>query len=116
MTEFPGENPYIRASYSFNPRVVNAGNRPGPIDVHRRFRKSSQLLGVKVFGLDLIGAGTTVDTIPHFRDKGLNAMMTDGSVQFAKKPAIWSLISQGGGLRNSPAEVDRLCNLIDGGS
>ena len=115
MTEFPGENPYIRSSYSFNPRGVNAGNRPGTPDYHRRFRKTGQMLGTKVFGLDLIGAGTTVDTIPHFRDKGLNSLMTDGSVQFAKNPAIWNLISQGGNLRNNTAEVDRLCNLIDGG-
>lgn len=67
------------------------------------------------FGLDLIGAGTTVETVPHFRDKGLNSMMSDGSVQFAKKPAIWSIVSQGGALRNDPALVERLCNLMDGG-
>jgi len=115
MTEFPGENPFIRSSYSFNPRVINGGTRPGVIDHHRRFRKSSQLTGVKVFGLDLIGAGTTVDTIPHFRDKGLNSLMTDGSVLFAKKPGIWVIISQGGALRNDTAGVERLCNLIDGG-
>ena len=102
MTEFPGENPYIRSSYSFNPRVINAGNRPGPTDYHRRFRKTGQILGSKVFGLDLIGAGTTVDTIPHVRDKGLNALMTDGSVQFAKKPAIWNMISQGGHFGTAP--------------
>jgi prepilin-type N-terminal cleavage/methylation domain-containing protein len=115
MTEFPGENPFIRSSYSFNPRVVNAGNQPGTSNFYRRFRKTSQLLGVKVFGLDLIGAGTTVQTIPHFRDKGLNALMSDGSVHFNKKPQVWALASQGNALRNDPTAVDRLCNLIDGG-
>jgi prepilin-type N-terminal cleavage/methylation domain-containing protein len=114
-TEFPGENPFIRSSYSFNPRVVNAGNQPAAVNYRRRFRKSAQLAGVKVLGLDLIGAGITVDTVPHFRDKGLNSLMTDGSVQFARKPAIWALVSQPGTLRSSPIEVDRLCTLIDGG-
>ena len=41
MPEFQ-ENPYIRSSYSFNPRVVNGGTRPGPTDYHRRFRKTGQ--------------------------------------------------------------------------
>ena len=115
MTEFPGENPFIRSSYSFNPRVINAGNQPGTVDFHRRFRKTAQLTGTKVFGLDLIGAGTTVETVPHFRDKGLNTLMSDGSVNFNKKPGVWALVSQGGALRNDGAQVDRLCNLIDVG-
>ncbi|HMP83844.1 MAG TPA: type II secretion system protein [Verrucomicrobiota bacterium] len=115
QTEFPGENPFIRSSYSFNPRVINAGNRPGPVNMLRRYRKLSDFRGSMVFGLDLIGAGINEDTVPHFRDKGLNAMMTDGSVIFAKSPQVWGIVRTGGELRNNPAEVDRLCNLIDGG-
>jgi prepilin-type N-terminal cleavage/methylation domain-containing protein len=113
--EFPGENPFIRSSYSFNPRVINAGTSPGAANFLRRYRKLSDFRGSKVFGLDLIGAGTSVDTIPHFRDKGLNAMLTDGSVQFSKRPQVWNLVNQGNALRNNPIEVERLCNLIDGG-
>jgi hypothetical protein len=113
--EFPGENPYIRSSYSFNPRVVNAGTQTGTTDFRRRFRKASHLVGSKVFGVDLIGAGSTAETIPHFRDKGLNSLMTDGSVQFARKPNVWALVSQGGALRNDAVQVERLFNLIDGG-
>jgi hypothetical protein len=56
-----------------------------------------------------------VETIPHFRDKGLNSLMSDGSVHFNKKPQVWALASQGNALRNDPTAVDRLCNLIDGG-
>lgn len=106
--EFPGENPYIRASYSFNPRIINPNT-----DQHRRFRKSNQMLGVKVFGLDLVGQGNTVDTIPHFRDKGLNSLMTDGGVRFAKSPAIWAIVSRGAA--STIADINNLCNLIDGG-
>ena len=108
--EFPGENPYIRASYSFNPRVVDPNS-----DLHRRFRKTSQFVGVKVLGLDLIGQGSTENTIPHYRDKGLNSMMTDGSVVFSKSPMVWGIVRQGGGLQGNMREVDRLCDLIDGG-
>jgi prepilin-type N-terminal cleavage/methylation domain-containing protein len=106
----PLENPFIRSSFSFNPRIID------PLkDSHRRFRKSSQLVGVKVFSLDLVGAGNDADTIPHFRDKGLNSLMTDGSVKFTKTAAVWSILLQGGTLRQNPFQVNQLCSLIDGG-
>ena len=109
QTEFPGENPYIRSSYLFNPRVVNVST-----DTHRRFTKASQLATRKVFGLDLVGQGNDVDSIPHFRDKGLNVLFTDGSVGFAKNPTVWNIIRGGAGA-NTPAQLDSLCNLLDGG-
>jgi len=108
-TEFPGENPYIRSSYLFNPRMVNVLT-----DTHRRFQKTSQMTSRKVFGLDLVGQGSDVDSIPHFRDKGLNALFTDGSVTFVKSPAVWKVVGSGGGA-NTPAQMDSLCNLLDGG-
>jgi len=107
--EFPGENPYIRSSYLFNPRVVDVLS-----DTHRRFRKTSQMTTRKVFGLDLVGQGGDVDSIPHFRDKGLNALFTDGSVMFVKKAAVWNII-RSGGAANTPTQLNNLCNLIDGG-
>lgn len=106
-TEFPGENPFIRSSYLFNPRVVSATS-----DMHRRFSKASQFKGRQVFGMDLVGQGNDVDSVPHFRDKGLNALFTDGSVVFNKSPAIWAIVSKGSGA-NTVAESDRLCFLID---
>lgn len=107
--EFPGKNPYIRSSYLFNPRVVDVSS-----DSHRRFRRSSQLIPRKVFGLDLVGQGSDVNSIPHFRDKGLNALFTDGSVLFARSVAVWTVIGKGAGA-NTPAEINSLCNLLDGG-
>ena len=83
-------------------------------DTHRRFRKTSQMTTRKVFGLDLVGQGGDVDSIPHFRDKGLNALFTDGSVVFAKNSVVWNIVGRGAGA-NTPARLDSLCNLIDGG-
>jgi prepilin-type N-terminal cleavage/methylation domain-containing protein len=106
-TEFPGENPFIRSSYLFNPRVVSAAS-----DAHRRFRKTSHLSARQVFGMDLVGQGNDFNSVPHFRDQGLNTLFTDGSVVFFKNPAVWSIVSQGSGA-NTVAEMDRLCYLID---
>ena len=109
QAEFPGENPYIRSSYLFNPRIVNAVT-----DTHRRFRKTGQMTTRRVFGLDLVGQGGDVNSIPHFRDKGLNSLFTDGSVSFVKNAAVWNIV-RSGGAANTPTQLNNLCNLIDGG-
>jgi prepilin-type N-terminal cleavage/methylation domain-containing protein len=103
---YPNENPYIRTSYLFNPRVIDPVS-----DTHRRYRKSSQVQAHKVFAVDLMGQGTDVDSIPHFRDKGLNVLYTDGSVKFTKAPAVWKLVAAG--QPNTTAELDNICNLIE---
>lgn len=107
--QFPRENPYIRSSYLFNPRIVDLNS-----DQHRRFRKTSQMTSRKVFALDLVGQGSDVDSVPHFRDRGLNALFTDGSVLFSRAVAVWTVIAKGAGA-NTPAELHNLCNLLDGG-
>lgn len=70
--------------------------------------------GVKVFGLGLVGQGNTAATVPHFRDKGLNTLMTDGSERFARSPAIWAIVCRGAA--SPTTDSNNLCNLIDGGS
>lgn len=112
--EFPGENPYIRSSYLHNPRPINAGSQIGvPVDTHRRFRKTSQVTARKVFGLDLVGQANNVDSVPHFRDKGLNSLFTDGSVVFVKSAKVWTIVAMGGSVNT--LQLENLCNLIDGG-
>ena len=81
-------------------------------DPHRRFRKTSQFIGRQVFGVDIVGYSNDADSIPHFRDQGLNAMFTDGSVVFNKSPKVWKLISASSVVDNV-AGMDRLCFLID---
>jgi type II secretory pathway pseudopilin PulG len=102
----PPENPYIRTSYLFNPRVINAAS-----NAHRRYRKSGQLAAHSVFGVDLMGQGTDLNSIPHFRDQGLNTLFTDASVKFVKNPAVWKQVSAG--QPQSTTELDNICNLIE---
>ncbi len=105
----PSENPFIRTSYLYNPRVVSV-----PLNnLKRRFRKSSDLRGYNVFGMDLMGQGNDVNSIPHFRDRGFNVMYTDGSVKFNKNPAIWKLISANPAQPQNTSQLDNICNLID---
>jgi hypothetical protein len=112
--EFPGENPYIRSSYLHNPRPLNAGSQLGvPADTHRRFRKTSQMTQRRVFGLDLVGQANNADAVPHFRDKGLNSLFTDGSVVFVKSARVWTIVSLGGAVNT--LQLENLCNLVDGG-
>lgn len=68
--------------------------------------------GVKVFELDLVGPGNTVATILHFRDKGLNSLMTEGSVRFASSPVVWAIVCRGAS--STTTDINNLCNLIDG--
>ena len=102
----PPENPYIRASYLFNPRVINPST-----DSHRRYRKSAQMAPHSVFQVDLMGQGTDVNSIPHFRDQGLNTLYTDGGVKFVKNPPIWKLVASG--QPQNATELDNICNLIE---
>jgi len=108
-TPQPPENPFIRTSYLFNPRVVSIASG----NLKRRFRKSSDLKGYNVFGVDLMGQGNDVNSIPHFRDRGFNVMYTDASVKFNNNPAIWKLISANPAQPQNTAQLDIICNLID---
>ncbi len=104
--KYPNENPYIRTSYLFNPRVVDPVNNPT-----RRYRKLSQMGAHNVFGVDLMGQGTDINSIPHYRDKGLNTLYTDGSVRFTKNANVWKLVLAG--QPQSATELDNICNLIE---
>jgi prepilin-type N-terminal cleavage/methylation domain-containing protein len=104
--KYPSENPYIRTSYLFNPRVVNVSS-----DTHRRFRRTSQMAPRNIFMVDLMGQGTDVNSIPHFRDKGLNSLFTDGSVKFSRNPTVWKLVASGE--PRSTGELDNICNLLE---
>lgn len=103
----PPENPFIRSSYLFNPRVVDPVTNP-----IRRYRKTSQFGSRSVFMVDLMGQGTDVNSIPHFRDKGLNTLYTDSSVTFTKSPVIWKYVAAG--KPSDTREMDDICRNLEG--
>lgn len=80
----------VRSSYLYNPRTVNAGNRPGPIDTRRRYRRESQLEPHKLFAVDVIQG---VNFWAHYREGGFNVLFTDGAVKWSKHPDVtrWNL-------------------------
>ena len=101
------ENPFIRSAYLYNPRTINFAS-----DTHRRYKKTADFRGVNVFGVDAMGQGTTPDVIPHYRDKGVNAFFSDGSVRFTKGSDLWQRISTGQP-GTSATEMDQILNLIE---
>jgi hypothetical protein len=90
---------------------VRATQRYVSSDLHRRFQKTGQITTRSVFMMDLMGQGPDVNSIPHFRDKGLNVLYTDNSVKFNKTPAVWSLVAAG--KPDTTVELDTICNLIE---
>ena len=109
----PPENPFIRAAYLFNPRVIRAvADATGSADTHRRYRKTSQFEGSRIFGVDLMGQGTDADSIPHFRDKGVNSFFTDGSVRFTKNPEVWKRVAAGQP-GTDPVQMDQIADLLE---
>jgi prepilin-type N-terminal cleavage/methylation domain-containing protein len=67
----------VRASYTYNPVVDSKGLR--------LFQKASQIKGRRVFIMDYIDTQMTNPSyFAHFRAKGWEMAMTDGSVGFAK--------------------------------
>jgi prepilin-type N-terminal cleavage/methylation domain-containing protein len=67
----------IRCSYTYNPVVDSNGKR--------LFEKASQVKGRRVFIMDYIDSQMTNPSyFAHFRSKGWEMAMTDGSVGFSK--------------------------------
>jgi prepilin-type N-terminal cleavage/methylation domain-containing protein len=75
----------VRSSYLYNPRTINAGNQPGPIDTHRRYQKENQVQPHKLFAADVIQGRSFWS---HYADRGFNVLFTDGAVSWAKHPQV----------------------------
>ena len=80
----------IRCSYTYNP-VVDSNSL-------RIFQKSSHLKGRRVFIMDYIDSQMVNSTyFAHYKSKGWEMAMTDGSVSFSKPDvATFALIAAGG--------------------
>jgi type II secretory pathway pseudopilin PulG len=87
----------VRCSYTYNP-LVDANNK-------RIFEKASQVKGRRVFIMDYIDSQMSNPTyFAHWRSKGWEMAMTDGSVGFAKVDN--SLIQQV--LTGHPSDIQEL--------
>jgi hypothetical protein len=106
----------VRSSYFYNPRVQDASSAEG---YHRRYQKTSQLEGHKLFGCDVITNPDPVFTA-HLRDEGYCVLFTDGAARFVKSAAAFTRVGQirsrfgaQGSVFGSPPELDEVFNLLE---
>jgi prepilin-type N-terminal cleavage/methylation domain-containing protein len=105
----------VRSSYFFNPRVTDAANG----NFLRRYVKSSQFEGHRLFGCDVI-TQIRPDYTAHLKDEGYSVLFTDGAAKFLKSPDVFDYVSQmhqtassGGSTFGTPAQLDDVFNLLE---
>jgi prepilin-type N-terminal cleavage/methylation domain-containing protein len=105
----------VRSSYFFNPRVTDAANK----NYLRRYQKSSQFQGHKLFGCDVI-TNIRPDYTAHLKDSGYTVLFTDGAVKFVKSLDAFNYVGQmhstttaGGTLFGSPQDLDHVFDLLE---
>jgi prepilin-type N-terminal cleavage/methylation domain-containing protein len=105
----------VRSSYFYNPRVTGAANG----NYLRRYQKSSQFDGHKLFGCDVITALSPENTA-HLKDEGYSVLFTDGASSFIKSSEAFAAVSQmhstaaaGGTVFGSPPELDHVFDLLE---
>jgi prepilin-type N-terminal cleavage/methylation domain-containing protein len=105
----------VRSSYFYNPRVTDAANG----NYLRRYQKSSQFDGHKLFGCDVITALSPENTA-HLKDEGYSVLFTDGASSFIKSSEAFAAVSQmhstaaaGGTVFGSPPELDHVFDLLE---
>jgi prepilin-type N-terminal cleavage/methylation domain-containing protein len=106
----------VRSSYFYNPRVEDANKDTGYL---RRYRKTSQMEGHKLFGCDVI---TTVDPTftAHLREDGYCVLFTDCSARFVKNAKIMTMVEDipsyagsQGSLFGTPKDVDEIFDMLE---
>ena len=105
----------VRSSYFYNPRVKDAANA----NYFRRYQKSSQFDGHKLFGCDVI-TNIRPEFTAHLKDVGYSVLFTDGASKFVKSPEAFAAVNQmhstyapGGSIFGSPAELDHVFDLLE---
>jgi len=106
----------VRSSYFYNPRVQNASSPDG---YHRRYQKTSQFDGHKLFGCDVITSPDPVFTA-HLKEEGYCVLFTDGAAKFVKSAAAFNRVSQihsragtQGSLFGTPIDLDEVFDLLE---
>jgi prepilin-type N-terminal cleavage/methylation domain-containing protein len=99
--------------------IKGVQNAASPDGWHRRYQKTSQFEGHKLFGCDVITSPDPVFTA-HLKDEGYCVLFTDGAAQFVKSAAAFTKISQihsragsQGSLFGTPAELDEVFDLLE---
>jgi prepilin-type N-terminal cleavage/methylation domain-containing protein len=109
----------VRTSYIYNPWVVNPAGSSEP-DLMRKYQKTSQVTGRKLFGMDFIDSnawlpGGEVDiggvNFAHSRSKGWNVLFTDASVEFKRVNARTKAVYALGGFNNGQYDIKGICDL-----
>ncbi|MEY4917639.1 MAG: hypothetical protein RL616_1552 [Verrucomicrobiota bacterium] len=105
----------VRSSYFFNPRVKDAANA----NYFRRYQKSSQFDGHKLFGCDVI-TNIKPEFTAHLKDVGYSVLFTDGASKFVKSQEAFDYVGQihstyapGGSIFGSPLELDHVFDLLE---
>jgi len=105
----------VRSSYFYNPRVVDAANA----NYLRRYQKSSQFEGHRLFGCDVI-TQLRPDYTAHLKDTGYSVLFTDGAAKFVRSQAAFDAVeamhqtaSPGGSVFGTPEQLDEVFNLLE---
>ena len=105
----------VRSSYFFNPRCLDAtgGN------YLRRYQKTFQLEGHRLFGCDVITTITPEDTA-HLPDEGYSVLFTDGGAKFVRSPDAMNAVDQmqsapgpQGSIFGTPEALDNVFNILE---
>ena len=109
------EKGVVRSSYFYNPRCKDAPNG----DYLRRYQKSSQFDGHRLFGCDVITTITPQDTA-HMRDQGYSVLFTDGAAKFVKSPDAMDAVNEmhsapgpQGSVFGTPEQLDDVFNILE---
>lgn len=105
----------VRSSYFFNPRVKDAAHG----NFLRRYQKTGELEGHKLFGCDVITDITPAFTA-HIKDEGYSVLFTDASAKFVRSPEAFDAVDQmqltpspNGNVFGTPAELDHVFDLLE---
>jgi hypothetical protein len=105
----------VRSSYFFNPRTENASQE----NFMRRYQKTAQLEGHKLFGCDVI-TNPDPNFVAHLKAEGYSVLFTDCSARFVKSPEAFAKVaSMGltpgsqGNVFGTPEELDQVFDLLE---
>ena len=106
----------VRSSYFYNPRAQDASRTDGYL---RRYQKTSQMEGRKLFACDVITSLQMAWT-SHLKDQGYCVLFTDGGASFSKSANALALVAQmgqtpdpNGAIFSTPLELDRVFDLLE---
>lgn len=105
----------VRSSYFYNPRVKDAANG----GYQRRYQKSSQFEGHKLFGCDVI-TNIKPEFTAHLKDTGYSVLFTDGAAAFVKSIEAFQYVGQmrssygsQGSIFGTPSDLDLVYDLLE---